>query len=473
MYYLVDVVLFLLTLFIIIVYRFIDRKDRQIHLVKTYLDRMKQELTNQENDMYTAFDQLAGDMERQEKSVRSMLKRVDQSLVDLETHAAELNQLQAYMSHYHRILKELSSLTEKAEKRLVLVQQEFDTLNEKRQELEQLSEKEQNLEKSVAQLNQELELHKASQIEALDARTVGEFKKHLDILLAKSEAKLNNSSMAFEREYDNAMESFQTRVERLLEEAGESIETQLAAALEQITEGRQTPGKPSNTKSSTRSEGWSERFVDWNGNGINREASAAAAVLCSEADKNQHSDVIENEKSRDPGISSEPDTPSDEDAAPDTLESEHVELFDMLDNEDETAEDEREAVSIMKHLKEHGEQDEEPSVFDEVEEHDFIDSEPSDLPVNKQDEDDAESDEEDDTELDDDELDRIYYEDEEEIVIEDEDSDDEFEPAVSPDKRRIIEEHLKEGFSTTEIEELTDIPKGEIELIKELLDYPG
>jgi DNA-directed RNA polymerase specialized sigma24 family protein len=44
-------------------------------------------------------------------------------------------------------------------------------------------------------------------------------------------------------------------------------------------------------------------------------------------------------------------------------------------------------------------------------------------------------------------------------------------PAISPDKRSLVEEHLREGFSVSEIAELTDIPKGEIELIKELSEF--
>jgi myosin heavy subunit len=420
MYYVVDIVLFLLALFVIVFYRFLDRKDRQIHLVKAYIDRMKQEVTAKEKSLQATFSQIEDDLQVREKSVRSLLKRIDQSLEELEQHAGDLNELQSYMSHYHRILKELSALTEKAEQRLSLLQEQYQSMDESAQRISELQQQEE-------MLSRQLEEHRKQKIEALDSESSQEIRKQFDLLLNRGESRLSKLSKSFEREYDNAMEALQKRMDTLLEEAREAIENQTSEAVEHLDEQKKTY--------STLSSGdrGSAPLVDWRNNGISREVSQAAAELY---DKND-----------------EPD--------------EHIQLFDEIDQDD----DDLPASSIMEHLQEDEHPfDEDHEVFDDVDLHD----EPE-IPVEEPEEDLEDEDDHDEDVLDDEMLDRIYYEEDEAIILDDDEPEQEDEqeeaPEISPDKRRIVSEHLKDGFSVDEIQELTDIPKGEIELIRELLEY--
>jgi peptidoglycan hydrolase CwlO-like protein len=444
MYYVVDIVLFLLALFVIIFYRFLDRKDRQIHLVKAYIDRMKQEVTAKEKSLQATFSQIEDDLQVREKSVRSLLKRIDQSLEELEQHAGDLNELQSYMSHYHRILKELSTLTEKAEKRMSLLQQHYDQLDGYAQRVEKLKQQQETLSQDIGELDEKFE----KQLELLDTTNSQEFRRHLDTLLAKAETKLSNLSKAFESEYDNAMEALSRQMDSLIQQAQESIETFTEQASGTLSQQRQS------SRGGDRS---SVPLVPWSNNGISREVSQAAAELYNKDDAG----------------------------------SEHTQLFDEIDH------DEHEDIDsgIMDHLDEtEHEPDEDHAIFDEVdlpeETEPHIPTRNDDLHPEEDDEssedhavfdeidlgEDAHEDEieEDEDDEDDQPLDRIYYEEDEPIIFDDQDDDEEQAdglPHISPDKRRTVEEHLKEGFSIEEIQELTDIPTGEIELIRELLEY--
>jgi myosin heavy subunit len=450
MYYVVDIVLFLLALFVIIFYRFLDRKDRQIHLVKAYIDRMKQEVTAKEKSLQATFSQIEDDLQVRERSVRSLLKRIDQSLEELEQHAGDLNELQSYMSHYHRILKELSLLTEKAEKRMSLLQQHYDQLEGYTQRVQQLRGQQDTLSRDIGELNEKFE----QQLELLDTTNSQEFRRHLDTLLSRAESKLSNLSKAFESEYDNAMEALGRQMDSLIQQAQESIET--------FTE--QAAGTLERQRQSSRGDRSSVPLVPWSNNGISREVSQAAAELYNKDDEgSEHTrlfDEMDHDEHEDidSGIMDQPD------------ETEHVpdedhEIFDEVDLPDEP--EPRILTEDDEQPEEEDESSEDHALFDEI---DLGEDSPADEIEN--DDDDAAEDED---EEDEEPLDRIYYEEDEPILFDDQAEDEhgieDDVPPISPDKRRIVEEHLKEGFSIDEIQELTDIPKGEIELIRELLEY--
>jgi hypothetical protein len=351
------------------------------------------------------------------------------------------------MSHYHRILKELSLLTEKAEKRMSLLQQHYDQLEGYTQRVQQLRGQQDTLSRDIGELNEKFE----QQLELLDTTNSQEFRRHLDTLLSRAESKLSNLSKAFESEYDNAMEALGRQMDSLIQQAQESIET--------FTE--QAAGTLERQRQSSRGDRSSVPLVPWSNNGISREVSQAAAELYNkddagsehtrlfdEMDHDEHEDI-------DSGIMDQPD------------ETEHVpdedhEIFDEVDLPDEP--EPRILTEDDEQPEEEDESSEDHALFDEI---DLGEDSPADEIEN--DDDDAAEDE------DEEPLDRIYYEEDEPILFDDQAEDEhgieDDVPPISPDKRRIVEEHLKEGFSIDEIQELTDIPKGEIELIRELLEY--
>ncbi|MCK5156317.1 MAG: hypothetical protein KAQ69_07810, partial [Spirochaetales bacterium] len=176
-YYLIDVGLFLITIFIIIFYRQLDKKDRQIHLVKALMENMQFELEEKFKNMRTAVEAMEDSVQGHEITVQSLLKKVDGSLTDLDGHAENLQKLQSYTSHYHRILNELSTLTQKAEKRLQKLKTETASIEEMEKKVEAFTREAAALEEKIAVLDGEVadQVEKA-RVECIDnfTREVGE-----------------------------------------------------------------------------------------------------------------------------------------------------------------------------------------------------------------------------------------------------------------------------------------------------------
>ncbi len=149
-FYLLDFGLFLTVLIIILFYRQLDRKDRQIHLVKALMENMQFELDEKFKKMRTAVDAMEDTMQGYEIHVSSLLKKVDSSLADLDRHADDLQKLHAYMSHYHRVLKDLEGLTGKAEARMKLLKADTDELGNISERIEAFSQEVEALDEKLS-----------------------------------------------------------------------------------------------------------------------------------------------------------------------------------------------------------------------------------------------------------------------------------------------------------------------------------
>jgi len=62
---LIDIGLFLITIFIILFYRQLDKKDRQIHLVKTLMENMQDELDEKFKKMRTTVESMEDSVQGQ------------------------------------------------------------------------------------------------------------------------------------------------------------------------------------------------------------------------------------------------------------------------------------------------------------------------------------------------------------------------------------------------------------------------
>jgi len=499
-YLLLDIGLFLITLLVILMFRFQDRKDRQIYLVKTYMDRMRTQMEERSKEIHGSFDQITESIELHESSVRSMIARVDRSLEELDTHASELNELQSYMTHYHRILKDLAALTEKAEKRLASLQESYDDMDQLREELISVREQHERVERSVGELHTSIENVRQEKIAQIDQGYVQELTAQLTQAAEAGESRINRVKQAFEQEYDQIISSLDTKIARAISEAQDTLEQSLARAEtefavrsaayvsgieQQLTDSRSAVGgaadpyiDPSFKKIPFPEPGLGTKLKD-----MDSEIASLAQQL--------GGIVVDIPGEEDASVQSSAEQPraaaEESDAA--ITEEESSYIFGILDDDMVT-----EAIEEIEELMEKASgrpvseaQDDEDqdddadgvpleSIFDgEAFDHlddDEIDEEEDDKPE-------EEEDSEEDGIVDDDVLDEIYYEDDEEILFDEEDDDQEGEeaedqapqPVIPPGRRTIVEEHLKEGFTVQEIAELTDIPKGEIELIKELSDF--
>jgi myosin heavy subunit len=149
-FYLLDFGLFLAVLIIILFYRQLDRKDRQIHLVKALMENMQFELDEKFKKMRTAVEAMEDTMQGYEIHVSTLLKKVDSSLADLDRHADDLQKLHSYMSHYHRVLKDLEGLTGKAEARMKLLKADTEELGNIGERIEVFSQEVEALEEKLS-----------------------------------------------------------------------------------------------------------------------------------------------------------------------------------------------------------------------------------------------------------------------------------------------------------------------------------
>ena len=455
-YVLLDIVLFLVTLIVILLFRFQDRKDRQIYLVKTFMDRMRHQMEERYTTIKESFDKMSKTADTHETSVRDMLMRVDQSLEDLEGHADDLTQLQTYITHYHRILKELSMLTEKAEDRLTVLKGDLGEIDQIKNDLAEMVSERLVLKDAIDQLDEQFETVKGEKISEIEDSVSRELIARLTRTAAIGEGRIKLAQQSFEREYDNALSAFEQKMKRVVLEAQESIHEQLFQAEDQfaavIAEKGQASQSPKESKelSSNNSTVSVNKSIPFPEPGLGmglKDIDSEIASLVEEFD--------------DTGVSDD----SHEDVLPDSVDEPIADeassyIFDILDEEigeDVDEEEDLDKNSVIDTIEEEESGDE--LVLDEAEEDEIGDDSDS-LEVEK----------------DEDILDEIYYEDDDEIIFDDEEEDtgslaEEPESVISPDKKAIVEEHLKEGFSINEIAELTDIPKGEIALIKELSDF--
>jgi uncharacterized phage infection (PIP) family protein YhgE len=161
-FFLLDFVLFLVVLLIILFYRQLDRKDRQIHLVKALMLNMQTELDEKFRKMRTAVDAMEDAVQGHEITVSSLLKKVDNSLGELGKHAEDLDKLHSYISHYHRVLKDLEKQTEKAESRTALLKEDIAVLGDMGEQIERYS-------REVEQLAEKIELHSGKFLQQVEA----------------------------------------------------------------------------------------------------------------------------------------------------------------------------------------------------------------------------------------------------------------------------------------------------------------
>ena len=222
---LIDIGLFLVTLFIIVFVRQIDKKDRQIHLVKTLMENMRGELDEKFKKMRTTAAALDDSVQSHEIAVHALLKKVDGSLTELDRHAGELQKLQSYTSHYHRILSELSTLTQKAEKRLQKLKVEMESVEDIEKKVETFTRETAALEERITLLDAEI----AGEVEKSRVGCIDGFTQEVDEKIETAESRISAAS-------EIAVEMISNRAETVGLLKVSDPEPELAVELEQELE---------------------------------------------------------------------------------------------------------------------------------------------------------------------------------------------------------------------------------------------
>lgn len=416
-YIVLDLVFLLVSVFVILLFRFQDRKDRQIYLVKTYMERLKNEISDKETELDDRFSAMSSEIEMRKTVVSEMIVRVNDSLSVLDSRAADLAEMQRYMTHYHAVLKELSGLTDTAQKHLDALQGDLLRIDDVRSASEDVKRTQALLQSSLDQMGQQLEAIRQEKLKETELDVAGRISDLLE--------QIEQDRESFRREYRKALETLDARMEQL---SAVSVPVSDTAS-------RQVSGHLDDEQVFSE-PGLGTRLEE-----IDSEIASLAEEL---------GGVVAAEG---------PDGPEEP-----VEEEDSSELFDLLDEENTEAD--------LQEVEELLVETEASSIEEKADEASLIYEQ---TVLDQEDEEDDEEDEEDVDEEDEQPYDELFIEDEEEILF-DAPEDEEYTEAetpsyVTPERRALVEEHLREGFSVSEISELTDIPKGEIELIRELSDF--
>ncbi len=133
-----NIIVFLVVMAFFLISRVLDQKDRKINKARKYIEKQAASLHALMDQRKKEIESLDETIRAKEASTREMLKRVESLLQEIDAHSDDLMKLQAQLTHYHKILKDLALLTEKAERRVQMIKQESREIEETETRLEQL-----------------------------------------------------------------------------------------------------------------------------------------------------------------------------------------------------------------------------------------------------------------------------------------------------------------------------------------------
>lgn len=439
-YWFVDILVLSITLIVLVLIRVKDRKNRQIHLVKLLMENMKKDLDITFEHMNSSVKLMESDIETHQSSVRNLLQKVDNSLTELDKHANDLGQLQAYITHYHRILQDLSSLTEKAEHRLQSIDSQMELLGNTIHRLDLYEQQIYTIQEKLGKLDTDIEDQLQSAGNNFERLLDKRARKHIIMLEEIVKERLE----VFQNTFDQESVKFSDYIEALQNETAnaeevllllQSKEAQLAALAE-----HPVAELPANKNEQGKED------AEFNSDSLNDKKNEFQKVSTQplEAEVEKIEDTSEDFVEFDDSL--EDDDADDDDDDDDDAQDFDEDLDDshVFDDDDEEDEDDKTIDIIIDGTHE-----------DSFEDHYYEEDSDDEIVLSHEDDED-DSDEEFYDSLTDDDL--------------DEDSEEEHGLHASEDVRRVaVEEYAKEGFTIQEIAELTDIPKGEIALILDLL----
>ncbi len=134
------IIVFLVVMFFMISFRLLDKKDRKIDKARRYIEKQSAYLQETMEQRKREVENLHESIQSKEAITREMLKRVESLLQEIDDHSDDLLQLQTQLTHYHKILKELSMLTEKAEQRTKKIKDDLVNFGETETRMEELQE---------------------------------------------------------------------------------------------------------------------------------------------------------------------------------------------------------------------------------------------------------------------------------------------------------------------------------------------
>lgn len=209
-----DILVFLIVISFFIAFRVIDKKDSKMSKARRYIEKQSEQLKSMIDRHTENMNSLQEAMDEKESSAREMLKRVESLLQDIDSHADDLIELQRQLTHYHKVLKDLSMLTDKAEKRLQIVNSDIGKIDTASEYLDRIEEEKKSIQQKLLQTRSLFE-KEISQARTTIHEEVEEVRRNLE-----------SYSVSVRRDFETELERLkrQQRTEAVSEKPGKHTE---------------------------------------------------------------------------------------------------------------------------------------------------------------------------------------------------------------------------------------------------------
>jgi len=160
----VSIVLFFVTLIIIITIRKADRKDRSIELAKRYSAQHAEKLRRSGEEMKTMIAEVESRFYKAQNDAEVVIAQITEQKKELFSHLEDLQRLQGTIVQYHKVLTNLSEMTNEVELRTQKVENEMVKVKEAQQMISDFNsaivETQEEIDASHQQLHQSMSVYK-------------------------------------------------------------------------------------------------------------------------------------------------------------------------------------------------------------------------------------------------------------------------------------------------------------------------
>lgn len=152
-------------LFILAVYRQLDRNNRSLEKLRRYSEKVKAELDRHVEERSTEFKNLAIELDVQQKTGREILKRIGGAKEELQGSAEEIENLSVKIGQYDTAITNLLSLTSRIDVNMERLQKESSFVDSTGKRLKELKLQLSELEAKIPTLSESWVLQSTSEFE--------------------------------------------------------------------------------------------------------------------------------------------------------------------------------------------------------------------------------------------------------------------------------------------------------------------
>ncbi|MCI2076094.1 MAG: hypothetical protein LKK23_03030, partial [Sphaerochaeta sp.] len=230
----VSLALSLLTLVIMFLLRAEDKKEKSFSRVMELISRFRSEAGKTESQLKETSQQASNEINAQVNNVHNLMRSIDAKILDLEGRSEDLSKLQAVMNNYRDVMVQLNALTDQAEGKIQLV-------NEQVAEVKRIESVIAGFREEIAQARQaiqnDLDASKAtiSTLEAETLQRLGDTRQTVEKTMQNCKDVVSGLKTTLQEEEDAAIAAVHKETEEL-RQLGQKTDTLVESSKEQFNQ---------------------------------------------------------------------------------------------------------------------------------------------------------------------------------------------------------------------------------------------